>query len=612
MARRPKPDDDLLTSAKSWFEADYDASRSWRDKAEESYAFVRGEQWDAGDKAKLERQGRPALTFNEVLPQIDLSGGIIRQQKLGYRALPRGGEDALVSTISTALLSYAMARTNGEHELYRGHDDGDICGKAWWEVMMDKDFTDDPLGEVEVRRLPPLAIIEDMGAERPDRQDAEHMAKAMWFSESAAKRRWPEHSDAFRVGEWLGHGGGPIEGWSLDKQRLYLNLLAKQIRVLFMWYKVPATLYTVTDTFLGATRTFTEGADLEAFLREAQQGHSAEISTFEKRFPTDTRKTYSLRVATFTGWRLLDDRPSPFTNTRLFPFVPMLVHDFGDEPFGVVENIKDAQREINKRRSVLLHIMQTTANSGWMTKREALTPQQKVELKNMGADPGLVVEYTGNVSPQKITPSPMPNSFVEYDAMMRNSIRSTTMRNAELMGQTTQQTVSGVAIQARQRGGLVGMQGLEQAFALSRRFVGHMILKRIQQFYSEEKMQRVLGDLLTQGEVVPGMPEDQAQGLEFLKAQQAVAAFKRLRDMEMDLVLEPEAIAPSVRAQQFMDLMELQRAGFPVPPDVLLEASDVPQKEKIRRALKAVNNQLTPPPMAGASGRPAPQPMGGL
>ena len=43
------------------------------------FAFYAGNQWSAQDLAKLEREGRPALTINLILPIINLLSGIQRQ-----------------------------------------------------------------------------------------------------------------------------------------------------------------------------------------------------------------------------------------------------------------------------------------------------------------------------------------------------------------------------------------------------------------------------------------------------------------------------------------------------------------------------------------------------
>ena len=170
-----------LEEMRERFDAAWQATQPWRMQAEEDYGFVDGSaQWDLATKTKLEAKGRPALVFNEVLPQVNLISGMARQTPLGYRAYPRGGEDQMLSMISTACLAYAMERTMGQQELFRGRDDATICGKAWWEILLDTEYTTDLFGEVYVGRVRPTAIVEDPGGEdrKSTRLNSSHIQKS--------------------------------------------------------------------------------------------------------------------------------------------------------------------------------------------------------------------------------------------------------------------------------------------------------------------------------------------------------------------------------------------------------------------------------------------------
>ena len=64
-------DEDRVSSVrKKWKEAK-EGLASWREEARLCYAFVAGDQWDANDVAKLNTEGRPAVTFNRKAPLLD-------------------------------------------------------------------------------------------------------------------------------------------------------------------------------------------------------------------------------------------------------------------------------------------------------------------------------------------------------------------------------------------------------------------------------------------------------------------------------------------------------------------------------------------------------------
>ena len=130
--------------------------------------------------------------------------------------------------------------------------------------------------------------------------------------------------------------------------------------------------------------------------------------------------------------------------------------------------------------------------------------------------------------------------------------------------------------------------------------------------FRSHKIRRILGDLLTQGAGLPGVTTQ--EDLQTMMASEAaITSFKRLKNAELDVILMPDATPPSIRQAQFQDLMSLQQAGFPIDPAIMLDASDAPQKEKIRLALQQQNNVLMPPPARPTASAPAPSPspMGG-
>lgn len=60
---------------------------------------------------------------------------------------------------------------------------------------------------------------------------------------------------------------------------------------------------------------------------------------------------------------------------------------------------------------------------------------------------------------------------------------------------------------------------------------------------------------------------------------------------EFDIVLSDEPSSPSGRTAAFWKLLEAAKQGVPVPPEILLEASDIPQKERIKQAMAEAQAQ---------------------
>jgi hypothetical protein len=61
---------------------------------------------------------------------------------------------------------------------------------------------------------------------------------------------------------------------------------------------------------------------------------------------------------------------------------------------------------------------------------------------------------------------------------------------------------------------------------------------------------------------------------------------KRLPDIEMDVHIGFQEASNTAREAGFNQLMQFAGIGMPVPPEILVDASDAPYKEEVKAALK--------------------------
>lgn len=87
------------------------------------------------------------------------------------------------------------------------------------------------------------------------------------------------------------------------------------------------------------------------------------------------------KVVLFDGW-------SPYND---FTIVPYFAYFRRGRPFGMVRNLLSPQEQLNKISSQELHIVNTTANSGWMVESGSLVGMTTDDLEEHGAETGLVV-----------------------------------------------------------------------------------------------------------------------------------------------------------------------------------------------------------------------------
>ena len=106
---------------------------------------------------------------------------------------------------------------------------------------------------------------------------------------------------------------------------------------------------------------------------------------------------------------MLHDDWSPYEHFTLVPYFPYWRRG---KPFGMVRNLISPQEQLNKISSQELHIVNTTANSGWIVESGSLTGMNADDLEEHGAETGLVLEFNrGSTPPGKIPPNSNTHRF---------------------------------------------------------------------------------------------------------------------------------------------------------------------------------------------------------
>lgn len=509
-----------------------------------------GKQWLPADRAKVTKRGMPALEFNQILPQVELIAGMQRGIELDFTAVPRGLEDRRLGEIATASLKAAKDFTRLQRISDKVFDDGIICGLGVWEVLHTmEDPVDLVWGDIAISRINPLAFIYDPWATQPDWQDGEIMGKATWLSIEAFKERYPQHASLANPGDWVTRmqaflGSSEDLGVGPNLARELYDTETGRIRLLSLWHKVPTKITLVIDTETGGVREVKNKEEGERLLKEhtaaagresvaryeiiqqettssvvdaggqiAPDPRTGQPLTFANRelaasrlneladltsldlleqFTVVTRQAKVPHYAEMVWGQILEEGKTPH-NDRLYPYVVYVSRQLSDDPEsieGVVRNLHDPQDEYNKRYSNTLAHLNSNAHSGWLNRKSG--GASKSELESVGSKPGVVIEYS-TIAPAQIRPVELSQGHFNMIQHSERAILRISGVNAELTGQTTQATVSGRAIRARQEGGSTMLRPRFKAFEDAQLDLARMVLSRVQQYYPVEKIRRIIG-----------------------------------------------------------------------------------------------------------------------
>ena len=613
-------------------------SAGFRAEVQEDFDMAIGgrKQWRADDAAKLDADLRPVLSFNALHPVINFLSGYQTERWQDPRAFPRGAEDEQLGRDATALLKYAMDVSQGVYQFHNQFRGGAIGGLKVMEVGHTFTNTDDIIeGEVSLDVLPQNAWYCDPGARQYLRNDAWWQGKLYWMGREQMQQRWPGKAKSYSLGGlWDGTGADP-KTTGVPEQLLteYYAKESESLRLMQHWYRVPMKVVLVVDTptqqiipvaneaeaerFLKTQRDAAGAAMARRFqvfqsaemvaLQNVETGEALPFPTMEaadqqldtirkqagdavaQRFRIITRDRTAMRVCHSTAWDLLDDGPSPYLDDWRFPFAPFVPFQDTDDLTsmkGWIRDLKDPQRELNWNHSTLQDELVRGPKSGWWLPKDMEAQIQ--ELKNQIHRSGFLGTYN-SAQPMPIQPAVLSEGFMRLMEFDHQAIMWISSINAELVGQTTQKTVSGRAIGARQAGGLVGVSSPFLRWQLTQEYAFTLMLKRIQQFYSPEKMLRVLGQTQQQARAM-GILGQTVEPQEVL-----MTRFKRIKEIEFDLRVGFTDATPTARQAVVNQLLQFLAAGMPVPPTVILAAADPPYKAEIEAALKNQGNQLSAP-----------------
>lgn len=544
-------------------------------------------------------EGRPALTFNKILPQVLTLSGLQRANRLDIKALPRGSSDADSADLMSSLLKYVEDRSNGDYEQTTIFEDGLITGLGCGEVI--RSYDDDLEGELIFRALDPLQVFPDWQSRRADWDDARFCFKAPWKDPEELALAFPDDRQRIldmamrmRSDDWLTTFGvdrmlSGDPGQEAGMGEAFYDSKQKKVRVLECYYRTSRRVPVV----------IAPNGDMTAIESNSGQAAREEADRLAKAVggESDVRTIKTVKIATILGWEELQHIDSPFP-TRRFPLVPYMPLFFRRHPWGLVRHLKDPQREINKRRSQVLHHLNTTAHSGWIN--HATEGADANELRKFGSKPGVVVNYQ-SIAPEQITPHPLAQGFVQLDALADRDMKEIGVPG-DIMGQHSQRFISGRAMQARQFGAQLQTVRYFDQLRLTRKLLGELLVSIIPRVLSERRIREIVDQEAArspEGQFGRIKATAQADPSPIVVGANGTARdpvrdlIERARKLRFDIVVEDNPALPTHRQASFQQLVQIG-AMFPgaIPPSLLIRHTDLPDRDEILLQMEEMEARL--------------------
>lgn len=569
----------------------------WVEEARKFDDNYYGEQWDDAVVQTLDAQGRPHHTINLVLSTVNAVVGEYIRSRQDISFKPQG-KGASSDTAKSLRFLFKQIALNNDSEFRERNVflDGLIQDRGYF--YYDLDFSDSLTGEIRETILDPTDVILDPGAKEYDPSTWSEVFISRWMTpEEIGALYGPEFVNLVDLAAANGTFGHDSLEWEApnfsgshynsevffeaDPQNIKR---VKRIRVIERQYKKLTRTGFFVDVETGDLRRVPEGWDreqVEEFL-ERMQGQIDVMWKPERRI----RRTITAdRVLLHDDWSL-------FNTFSIVPFFPYFRRG---RPFGLVRNLISPQEMLNKVTSQELHVVNTTANSGWIFRTGSLVNMDADDLAAQGSKTGLVLEYQGDAAPEKIQPNQIPTGLSEIGAKAGVFFREISGVNEAMLG--AGRSDSSKALESRRQGGLVQQEVIFDNLDYTRKLRARFMLEAVQMYYTETRLITVFEKNEDGDEIEVQLDINQPMSQVDPTTQEAVTFIKN------DLTIgEYEVAVTSVPRRDtydevlFEQLVQLREVGVQLPDHILIENSQLPDRKEVAEQVKQIQGLAAPTP----------------
>jgi hypothetical protein len=552
--------------------------------------FYYGDQWSPADRAAIEAEGRPVLTINMILSTVNAVLGTNAANSAEFRFIPKAEGGEATPGVLTKLCE--AIKDSNQYQWVEQHafSDGIIQGRAYFDMRMS--FDNNLMGEVKVKTEDPLTILLDPDAKDYDPKTWTEVFKTEWLSLDQVEALYgkPKVNQIKKSGINMNSFGADSIMWE-EQENTYgkiqnnddtraLNSISddeektiRQVRVIERQHIRMAPCKEFVDMVTGDTKLVPETWDEEKVTEFAQTYQLGLISRVRKK----VRWTVTAdRVLLHDGW-------SPYAS---FTIIPYFAYFRRGKPFGMVKNLISPQEQLNKLASQELHIINTTANSGWVMERGSLSGMTADDLRNQGAETGIVLEVNpGRMAPEKIQPNKVPMGIERAALKSADFLKEISGVNSAQLGMDNPE-VSGVALKQKTVQGQVQLQVPFENLQRSRYMVAGKMLELVQQFYTEPRIFKVA----TAGMNPATMEEKQKEYV----INQKSSSGEIINDITLgkyDISVSVVPSRDSFQDQQFAEALSLRNVGVMVPDDRIVEYSHLAHKEELADEIRQIQGR---------------------
>jgi hypothetical protein len=553
-------------------------------EADKFQNFYCDNQWDEAAASKLENEGKPVLTINVSKKTINAVKGTYGNTRPDIIFKPKKNAADEQARTLTHLVEHILQTNKYKHIEAAAALDGWVMDRGYLDVRMN--FETNVLGDVEISDIDPRDVIPDPDAKDYDPDKWAEFFVIRWKSlddidvefgpgssdkiralVSVTGQTGTYGSQSIRFGDTPGGTGTRIyvPGATRDEENRI-----RAVRVIERQYKKMAKVQEFVDV---------ESGDVSEVPSSWDKGRAREVA---KQYGLVLRSRMKQRIRwTVTADQIvLHDDWSPYEHFTIVPYFPYFMRG---TPTGIMRSLISPQEQLNKTESQELHIINTTANSGWMVQAGSLVNMTNEELEERGAETGIVIVYGSNKEPpQKIQPNTIPTGI---DRVSQKSYQYITEIPGigPIAGPTLSSEISGVAMQQATSSSLSTLRPVFDSLNYTRELLADRLVSCVQRFFTEARIFRITDWRH------PEQPE--------IDVEINTSVLNDVTLGEYSVQASDAPAQDTLEDREFAQIIEMRNAGVETIPDYhVVLASNLRNKQVIAEESKKLQGLAEPSP----------------
>lgn len=551
----------------------------WVALASMCFDFWRGKQWKQNDIAKMIRERRPHLTFNVIESLIRTMKGIQRALRNDVRFMPLHDANMDDATVRDALWMHAQQLSQFDFLESDVYEAGLLVNRSFYRYGVE--FDHNTQGQVWVKKPRSQDVVLDPVVHEYHPDTWPQVFYVPWYSKLEI-----EHEFGKEAAKELADTTMP--DWYGIEDKMMAQRVGELPYYQYTGFEDPERV----RAYRLLIRQYWDLKNKDCFI-DTQTGNTCEIPETWKReqvqalldqhpeVSTTKRKVKTMRVTTTCENMILQDQDSPYRSYDLVPYYPTFIDGVS---MGAVESLIDPQQLFNKITSQELHIINTTANSGWKYKRGALGSMTREEFEATSSRPGFALEVHGDPSTDvvKIEPNQVPQGHDRLSFKADKIMRSLAGVGDQTRG-FAREDVAGEAILANQAASDVNFAPWLANLHRSKQILAVALQDCFQDYYTETRVIQI-----NRGSAFK--PDMQSVTINQPTPEGAVVNDVTMGKFVTTLI--PSPTRSSLSESEFKDLVLLRKElGLQIPDDVMIEMSNVPNKLQLIQRMKGDSNE---------------------